>query len=115
MLPGTGQALNGRLRPALFFGVPTALVLLTAWFVARSDQPTMLAARLIAPPVLTALLVLNIAIFAWRAVAALQAFTDRRYPGRPGRVGVVGLVALLASLVPAYRASRLDPATVLRD
>ena len=27
----------------------------------------------------------------------------------------LGLVALLASLVPAYRASRLDPATVLRD
>ena len=27
----------------------------------------------------------------------------------------LGMVALLASLVPAYRASRLDPATVLRD
>jgi putative ABC transport system permease protein len=27
----------------------------------------------------------------------------------------LALVALLASLVPAYRASRLDPATVLRD
>jgi putative ABC transport system permease protein len=27
----------------------------------------------------------------------------------------LGLVALMASLVPAYRASRLDPATVLRD
>ena len=29
--------------------------------------------------------------------------------------GTLTLVALLASLVPAYRASRLDPATVLRD
>jgi len=28
--------------------------------------------------------------------------------------GALGLVALLASLVPAYRASRLDPQTVLR-
>jgi len=27
----------------------------------------------------------------------------------------LGLVALLASLVPAYRATRLDPATVLRN
>jgi LCP family protein required for cell wall assembly len=99
VLPGAGQALNGRLRAALFFGVPTALILVTAWFVAHSDRPTMLAARLIAPPVLTALLVLNVAIFAWRALAVVQAFTDRRYPGRPGRVGVVGLVALLAFTV----------------
>jgi putative ABC transport system permease protein len=28
--------------------------------------------------------------------------------------GTLGLVALLASLVPAYRASRLDPHVVLR-
>jgi putative ABC transport system permease protein len=32
-----------------------------------------------------------------------------------GVAATLGLVALLASLVPAYRASRLDPATVLRD
>ena len=29
--------------------------------------------------------------------------------------GLLALVALLASLVPAYRAARLDPLTVLRD
>jgi predicted permease len=32
-----------------------------------------------------------------------------------GVAATLGLVALLASLVPAYRASRVDPATVLRD
>jgi putative ABC transport system permease protein len=29
--------------------------------------------------------------------------------------GMLAIVALIASLVPAYRASRLDPLTVLRD
>jgi putative ABC transport system permease protein len=29
--------------------------------------------------------------------------------------GMLTIVALIASLVPAYRASRLDPLTVLRD
>ena len=28
ILPGTGQVLNGRLRPALIFGIPTLVVLI---------------------------------------------------------------------------------------
>jgi polyisoprenyl-teichoic acid--peptidoglycan teichoic acid transferase len=99
VLPGSGQLLNGRLRPALLFGVPTLAVVAAAWLVAQSDRPTMLLAKVIAPSVLGVLLILNAVILAWRAVALLHAFLDRRYPLRPGRLGAVGLAALLAATV----------------
>jgi LCP family protein required for cell wall assembly len=95
LLPGFGQALNGRLRPALLFGIPTLVVIATAWLIAESDRPTMLLARVIAPSVLGVLLVLNVVILGWRTIAVLHAFLDRRYPLRPGRLGAVGIVALL--------------------
>jgi LCP family protein required for cell wall assembly len=99
VLPGSGQLLNGRFRPALLFGVPTLAVLVGAWLIAHSDAPTMLLARIIAPSVLGVLLVANVFILVWRAVAVLHAFLDRRYPLRPGRLGAVGLAALLAATV----------------
>jgi polyisoprenyl-teichoic acid--peptidoglycan teichoic acid transferase len=93
--------LNGRIRPALFFGLPTLFIAVVAWLIARSDRPTMLLARMITPSVLSALLVLNVVILIWRAIALLQAFTDRRYPGRPGRVGAIGLgVLIVVTFVP---------------
>jgi LCP family protein required for cell wall assembly len=95
LLPGFGQALNGRFRPALLFGIPTLVVIATAWLIAHSDRPTMLLARVIAPSVLSVLLVVNLIILGWRALAVLHAFLDRRYPLRPGRLGAVGIVALL--------------------
>lgn len=101
LLPGFGQVLNGRLRPALLFGIPTLAVLGAAGLVAQSDRPTMLIARVIAPSVLGVLLVLNVVILAWRAIAVVHAFLDRRYPLRPGRLGVVGLaILLIATAVP---------------
>jgi LCP family protein required for cell wall assembly len=101
VVPGLGQALNGRLRPALLFVLPTLAVLGIAWLFAASDKPTMLVAKLIAPPVLGLLLLLNLVILAWRLASVVHAFLDRRYPLRPGRLGVVGLAALLvATTVP---------------
>lgn len=97
IVPGVGQALNGRLRPTLVFGLPAALVALGAWVIVQSDRPTMLLARVIAPPILGLLLVLNVVILAWRMLAVFHAFTDRRYPGQPGRLGAVGLAALLVA------------------
>lgn len=99
LVPGLGQALNGRLRPAVVFLAPTLVVALATWLIANSDRPTMLLARIIAPSILGLLLVLNVVVLAWRAVALLHAFTDRRYPGRPGRLGAVGLAGLLVVTV----------------
>ena len=102
VLPGAGQAINGRLRPALLFGVPTLIILLGVWLIGNSDRPAMVLARLIAPSILGALLVVNVVVLVWRGVAAFHAFTDRRYPGRPGRLGAVGLVALLVFTVAPH-------------
>jgi LCP family protein required for cell wall assembly len=101
LLPGVGQALNGRLRSALVFGLPSLAFIAAAWVVARSDRPAMLIARAIAPSVLGVLLVLNVVILVWRGLAVVLAFMDRRYPLRPGRFGAVGLAILLvATVVP---------------
>jgi LCP family protein required for cell wall assembly len=99
LLPGSGQLLNGRFRPTLLFGVPTLALLVGAWVIAHSDAPTTLLARAIAPSVLGVLLIVNVVILVWRAVAVLHAFLDRRYPLRPGRLGAVGLAALLVATV----------------
>lgn len=95
VLPGTGQALNGRGRWALAFLVPSLVLTLATWLFLHSDTPPMLVARVVAPPVLAALLVLNVLILGWRLVAVLGAFLDRRYPLRPGRLGAAGLAVLL--------------------
>lgn len=101
ILPGSGQALNGRLRPALAFLVPTLAATAAAWLFVISDRPAMLLAKVVAPPVLGALLVLNVLILAWRLIAAGQAFLDRRYPLRPGRLGAVGLaVVVVVTIAP---------------
>jgi LCP family protein required for cell wall assembly len=88
--------LNGRLQAALVFLVPVLVVVAIGWIVAQSDRPTMVLARVIAPSVLGLLLTLNVGILAWRLLAVVHAFLDRRYPIRPGRAGAVGLALLLA-------------------
>ncbi len=102
VLPGTGQAMNGRLRPALLFGLPTLFVALVVLLIVNAAQPTMLIAKLIAPSVLGALLVLNLVVLGWRGAALFQAFTDRRYPGKPGRLGAIGLAVLIVVTVTPH-------------
>ena len=97
ILPGTGQALNGRLRPALTFLVPSLALVAAGLLIAQSDTPAMLVARAVAPPILGLLLVLNALVLIWRLVAVLQAFLDRRYPLRPGRVGAAGLAVIVVA------------------
>ena len=105
VLPGSGQLLNGRRRAAAIFGIPALIALVGALFIAQSDRPTMLLARIITPSVLGLLLVLNIVVLVWRVAAVLHAFGDRRYPMRPGRVGVVGVVVLLLLTIAPHGAA----------
>lgn len=101
MVPGLGQAVNARRRPALAFLLPSLVAIGAVWVFLHSDTPAMLLARVVAPPVLAALLVLNVVVLGWRLIAVLQAFLDRRYPLRPGRLGAVGLaVVLVLTTVP---------------
>ena len=97
LLPGFGQVINGRFRSAILFGLPTAVLIAVSWLIAHSDPPTMLLARVIAPSVLSVLLVANVAILGWRTIAVLHAFLDRRYPLRPGRFGAIGIAVLLVA------------------
>jgi len=92
ILPGLGQAFNGRRRLALWFLIPSLILLGIGLIVVKTQSPTRLAAWAIAPPVLGTLLALNLAILAWRLVAAGQAFLDTRRPGPTGRLGLVGIV-----------------------
>jgi hypothetical protein len=87
--------------PALLFGIPTLIILLGVWSWEQRSAGDGVA-RLIAPSILGALLVVNVVVLVWRGVAAFHAFTDRRYPGRPGRLGAVGLVALLIFTVAPH-------------
>jgi LCP family protein required for cell wall assembly len=96
-VPGAGQAFNGRLRAALVFGGPMLVLAVAALLFLRSDRPAMLLAQVIAPPVLAALLVLDVLLLGWRVAALLHAFVDRRYSRRPGPVGAIGLIVLLVA------------------
>ena len=101
VLPGLGQAFNGRRRLALWFLIPTLVLIAIALIVVKTQSPARLAAWAVAPAILGTLLTLNLALLAWRLVASGQAFLDTRRAGPTGRFGVIGilLVALLV-IVP---------------
>ncbi len=97
LLPGLGQLANGEHRLAVRFALPSLAVVAIAWLIVSTTSPTRLVAAAVAPTALTALMVLNVAVLGWRAVAAVQAFIAPRYRGQPmGRGAVFGLIALLA-------------------
>jgi LCP family protein required for cell wall assembly len=105
ILPGAGQLLNGRWRAAALFGLPTLITIAIAWIVVQSDRPTMLLARIIDPTTLTLLLVANVLILVWRALAIVEAFANGRDGGRPGRLGMAALGAILVVTVLPHAAA----------
>ncbi len=98
LVPGLGQALNGRRRLALALAVPTLVVAAIAWLVITGTPRMRLLASVVAPSTLDALLALNVALLGWRLFAVGHAFLDRRYGTLPGRAGIAG-IALIATLV----------------
>ena len=95
VIPGLGQAMNGRTRQAAIFLVPSLIVLLVAGLLLLTTSSTMLLARAIVPDTLRTLLILDVVVLVWRLAAVVQAFIDRRYPPRPGRLGAVGLAIVV--------------------
>ena len=98
IVPGLGQAFNGRRRLTALFLIPSLLIGGVALLIWATQTPTRIAAWAIAPAVLGGLLTLNALILAWRLVAVGQAFLDTRRHGPTGRLGVIG-VAVIALLV----------------
>ncbi|MGH2511541.1 MAG: hypothetical protein ACRDGQ_02515, partial [Candidatus Limnocylindrales bacterium] len=79
VLPGTGQLINLRWRPAAQFGLPVVAVAAIVLLVAKVGPLPQLLAVALAPTTIVALLVVNAIIFGWRVLAAGQAFFDRRF------------------------------------
>src|SRR6478752_2799684 len=99
VLPGLGQAFNQRRRLALWFLIPSLIVLIVAFVVVRTQSLTHLAAWAIAPAVLGTLLVLNVVLLAWRLTSVGQAFLDTRRAGPTGKLGIVGLTVIVVAVI----------------
>lgn len=109
LFPGLGQAYNGQWALASLLAVPVLLVVALAILVVALGSGGALS-RLLDPRVLTALIVLDVALLGWRLVAILQAHTERsRMTLRAWPTWVTGLL-VLATLgmhaLPAYYASK---------
>jgi LCP family protein required for cell wall assembly len=107
VLPGLGQAYNRQYRLALLLIAPAALV---GWLVlAAVGRGSEFAVQLLDTRILTAIVVLNLALLGWRLVAIYQAHAAREAP-RLGRWTTWVTAALLAvtvgmHLVPAWVAT----------
>ena len=99
LIPGLGQAFNGRRRLTLLFLVPSLIIGAGAVLVWATQTPTRIAAWAVAPAVLGGLLTLNALILGWRLLAVGQAFLDTRRHGPTGRLGIIGIVVIAALLV----------------
>ena len=98
VIPGLGQLFNGRRRLAALFLVPSLVLIVVALLLVRSQSPAQVAAWVISPQVLGALLTLNVLVLAWRLVAVGQAFLDTRRTGPAGWLGIAG-IAIIGLLV----------------
>jgi LCP family protein required for cell wall assembly len=80
---------------AAIFALPSLALVALVWLSLLLSSPTRLAATLISPAILTAVLVLNIVVLAWRLASVGHAFFDRNR-GVPSRAGTVALAVLVA-------------------
>lgn len=98
LIPGLGQAINGRLRLAPLLALPIVIVAVAAFFVVSTKSGPRLLAWVLDPRVMTVLLAANLIVLAWRIVAVLQAFFDGRYRRRPSLLTSVLLVVVVGAV-----------------
>ncbi|HEX9738528.1 MAG TPA: LCP family protein [Candidatus Limnocylindria bacterium] len=116
VLPGLGQAYNRQFRLALLLGLPAAVL---AWLVlAAAARGGQVVTELLDVRVLIAIILLNLGLLGWRAVAIYQAHVAREAPGRRRWTTWVTAALLMATLgmhlVPAwYATATIDTLTVV--
>jgi LCP family protein required for cell wall assembly len=116
VLPGLGQAYNRQFRLALLLGLPAAVL---GWLVlATAARGGQVLTELLDVRVLVAIILLNLGLLGWRAVAIYQAHVAREAPGRRRWTTWVTAALLLATLgmhlVPAwYATATIDTLTVV--
>ena len=76
LFPGLGQGYNGRWALASLLAVPVLLLIALGLLVVAAGGSSILS-RLLDARVLVALIILDVALLAWRLVAILQAHGDR--------------------------------------
>jgi LCP family protein required for cell wall assembly len=96
VVPGLGQAFNGRASLAALFAIPSLALVVLAILLVQIQSPARLVAWMVAPQILGALLTINLLVLAWRLLAVGQAFLDTRRHGPTGRLGAVGIVIIAA-------------------
>lgn len=104
VVPGLGQAYNRQFRLALLLGLPAAVL---GWLVvAAAGRGGEAVAALLDVRVLVAIVLLDLGLLGWRAVAIYQAYVVREGPGLRRWTTWVTAALLLATLgmhlVPAW-------------
>jgi len=116
VLPGLGQAYNRQFRLALLLGLPAAVL---GWLVlAAAARGGQVLTELLDVRVLLAIILLNLALLGWRAIAIYQAHVAREAPGRRRWTTWVTAALLVTTLgmhlVPAwYATATIDTLTVV--
>ena len=116
VLPGLGQAYNRQFRLALLLGLPAGVL---GWLVlAAAARGGQVVTELLDVRVLIAIILLNLALLGWRAVAIYQAHVAREAPGRHRWTTWVTAALLVTTLgmhlVPAwYATATIDTLTVV--
>ncbi|MGH2392601.1 MAG: LCP family protein, partial [Candidatus Limnocylindria bacterium] len=116
VLPGLGQAYNRQFRLALLLGLPAGVL---GWLVlAAAARGGQVVTELLDVRVLVAIILLNLGLLGWRAIAIYQAHVAREAPGRRRWTTWVTAALLVATLgmhlVPAwYATATIDTLTVV--
>jgi LCP family protein required for cell wall assembly len=109
LFPGLGQAYNGQSGLALLLAAPV-LVLVLGVFVVLVEGTSTLLTRLFDTRFLIGLIVLDVALLAWRLVAVLQAHGYRATPsfrsGATWATAVLVTITLAMHALPAYYAAK---------